>query len=62
MQPALRECAFVTYFHFIIKGLSFFFIIGPVTGFNISAYWSEFTAGALGKNFTRIKPSHSKKL
>ena len=24
MQPALRECAFVTYFHFVIKGLNFF--------------------------------------
>jgi hypothetical protein len=35
VQPALRECAVVGYFHFIIKYLSFSIIIGLVMGFTL---------------------------
>lgn len=31
LQPSTRECSLVSYFHFIIKRLSFSIIIGPVT-------------------------------
>jgi len=30
LQPSTRECALVSYFHFIIKRRSFSIIIGPV--------------------------------